>query len=214
MQMWGGGQPPLYLDPNLFQAVFSTQITNPPPGDPPPYQVNVTLPAGLAGQPISLVRDGQVIGKTVAGDGVATIPAEFGDGSVKAGHLQVSMEAEGSPPLTIPVSNVPKENTTLTKTCPPSTVPYTSPVTTSGTLGPSVANATISIKYTPPSNATNPTPFTRTVTTDANGGWTDSINVPGSDTGTWTIEPSFAGNNTHNPSSTTPCSVTVYDPNS
>ena len=58
MQMWGGGQDPIVFDLSRFNAVYKQEKfpgTGPGP-DPPPYFVQVTLPAELAGQPISLLR--------------------------------------------------------------------------------------------------------------------------------------------------------------
>ncbi|MCW2997118.1 MAG: peptidase gingipain [Solirubrobacterales bacterium] len=106
MQMWGGGNPPIVFDPAVFTAVYKS--LPPVPGDPAPYEVNVTLPAALAGQPISLLRNGQVIGKAFAGAGVATIPASFGDGSVKPGELEVAFEGDGAQPVKFPVKGVPE----------------------------------------------------------------------------------------------------------
>jgi hypothetical protein len=96
MQMWGGGSPPILFDPATIKAIYKAKPFN--PGDPPPFEVNVTLPAQLAGQAISLLRNGQVIGKALAGDGGATIPASFGDGSVNPGELEVAFEADGAQP--------------------------------------------------------------------------------------------------------------------
>ncbi len=67
----------------------------------------MTLPPGLAGQPISLLQNGQVIGKAFAGAGTATIPASFGDGSVKPGELEVAFEGDGAQPVKVPVDGVP-----------------------------------------------------------------------------------------------------------
>ncbi|MGB2711698.1 MAG: C25 family cysteine peptidase [Conexibacter sp.] len=104
MQMWGGGNAPIVFNPALFEAVYKAKIPN--PGDPP-FEVEVKLPKELLGQPISLLQNGQVIGKAFAGDGVATIPASFGDGSVKPGELEVAVEGDGAQPVKIPVTGVP-----------------------------------------------------------------------------------------------------------
>lgn len=105
MQMWGGGSPPIVFNPAVFEAVYKAKI--PTPGDPPPFEVEVKLPKELLGQPISLLQNGQVIGKAIAGDGVATIPASFGDGSVKPGELEVAVDADGAQPVKVPVTGVP-----------------------------------------------------------------------------------------------------------
>ncbi|HKG03425.1 MAG TPA: C25 family cysteine peptidase, partial [Conexibacter sp.] len=104
MQMWGGGTAPLVFTAAQFTAIYRAKP--PTPGDPP-FEVFVTLPRELAGQPISLLQNGQVIGKALAGDGTATIPAAFGDGSVKPGELEVAVEPDGGQPVKVPVADVP-----------------------------------------------------------------------------------------------------------
>jgi hypothetical protein len=106
MQMYGGDRELFHFDPKQFQAVYR-EIPNPGPGEPP-YEVQLTLPGGLAGQPFSLVRlDGNsnpeaVVGKAV-GDGStqATIPAEFDDTTPQ--QLAVVVNVDDAAPLTIPV---------------------------------------------------------------------------------------------------------------
>lgn len=108
MQMWGGGKPPIVFNPALVNAIYKPGPISIP--DPPPFEVNVSLPPtfGLAGQPISLLRGGQVVGKAfINGDGKAEIPAAFGDGSVKPGELEVAFEGDGAQPVKVPVAGVP-----------------------------------------------------------------------------------------------------------
>ena len=42
MQMFGGGSPPLVFNPAAFKAVYK-EFPIPKPGDPPPFEVNMTL---------------------------------------------------------------------------------------------------------------------------------------------------------------------------
>lgn len=105
MQMWGGGTAPIVFNPAVFEAIYKAKP--PLPGDPP-FAVEVKLPKELLGQPISLLQNGQVIGKALAGDGVVTIPASFGDGSVKPGELEVAVEGDGAQPVKVGVNGVPE----------------------------------------------------------------------------------------------------------
>jgi hypothetical protein len=216
MQMWGGGEAPLVIAATEIKAIYREQYTGPPvPGDPPPYEVTVTLPAFLNGQPISLLRDGQVIGKATVANGAATIPALFGDGSVKPGDLEVAAEGDGAQPFKTRVEGIPAP-TTLSQKCQTpaegNSVPSNNPMTTTGTLDPGFAGATITVKYTRPDQTT----FERTVTTDANGNWSSTI-TPQNETqvnhgaGTWTMQGRFAGDAGHRPSTATACSTEVFD---
>src|SRR3954451_3601102 len=199
MQMWGGD--PIVINPDLINAVFQRQLTiDPGPGDPPPYEVVVTVPGGLAGQTISLLRNGDVIGKaTVGADGRATIPASFGDGAPKDGELQVAMEPDGAEPVRAPVHGAPQA-TRITQTCPASSQNQTTTMKTSGTLSPAAAGLTIVVRYDRPNGEGS---FERNVQTDANGNWSDSI-VPGEHAenydGDWKITPRFDGTEKYAPS--------------
>ncbi|MEV4422266.1 C25 family cysteine peptidase [Patulibacter sp. NPDC049589] len=231
MQMWGGGSPPIVFDLHRFQAVLSRAITVPNPGDPPPYQVNVTLPAELQGQPISLLRRGEVIGKALAGAGVVQIPAAFGDGSVVPGELQVAVEADGAVPVSVPVE-VPAAPapppppppppvpgpaaTTLQQSCP-TAVPVLQPLTVTGTLAGAPAGSVIEVTFTAPATtggtSTTPVEPPRQVVvqavTDASGAWTATTQPARSETGTWTVSSAYAGDADHLASSAGPCSVPV-----
>lgn len=107
MQMFGGGRPPLSISAAAFTAVYKPKPVT--PGDPPPFEVNVTLPGGLAGQPISLLRNGQVIGKALAGDGSVTIASTFTEASAPLpGELVVALgDADDVAPVLVAVTGVP-----------------------------------------------------------------------------------------------------------
>ena len=210
MQMWGG-EPLEVPDVERFRAAYREEFEFPPPGpDPPPYEVVVTLPPEFNGQMFSLVRDGEVIGKAVAAGGQAEIPASFGDGSPSQGDLRVAMEADGAVPVSFPVDGLPAK-TTLTRTCPTSPHSAEKPMVTSGALEPGVAGAPVVIRYTPPPGMGQS--FERTVTTDANGNWSDSIvpsaGRPNRGVGEWRIEPRFEGDGGHEPSAAEACTVNV-----
>jgi hypothetical protein len=199
MQMWGGGAPPFALDVGDIQAQYVQQFTGPPQPDPPPYEVNVTLPLQLAGQTVSLLRNGQVIGKAVIGpDGTAKIPASFGDGAPKPGELEVAVEPEGGTPVRVPVDGVPKRSPKLAISCP-GTVGFNDPATTSGSIDPALAGATIELTYRQPDGET----FQRTTAANAQGNWSHTIDTGADDPngggngGTWTVTARYGGDSRH-----------------
>jgi hypothetical protein len=211
MQMWGG-DPPLLVSAAQVHAIYKPgpiSIVDPPP----PYHVEVTLPAELNGQPISLLNKGEVVGKGIAGDGKVTIEAEFGDGSVKPGDLKVAAEGDGAVPVQAPVQGVP-EDTSMSQTCPTGRRAGNSTVTVSGNLSPAFEGAAITVTWTRPDGTT----FTRNTTTDAKGGWSNAIvpdnedgNAQGHGAGTWKAHATFAGDSAHNGSSTSDCTIDVFD---
>src|SRR6187397_2630203 len=114
MQMWGA-RDPFVIDPSKFQAVFTATVADPPPGDPPPFWVIVNVPSGLTGETISVLRNGDVIGKAVVTGDTVRIPGSLADGSRPSGQLQVSIEPDNSPRVVIDVKNeAPRAKTTLT----------------------------------------------------------------------------------------------------
>ena len=222
MQMWGGGNAPIVINPALISAIFKAKPFN--PGDPPPFEVLVNLGqaiGGLAGQPISLLQNGQVVGKAfLAADGTATIPASFGDGSVKPGELEVAFEGDGAQPVKVPVTSVPATPTTLTQNCP-SPVNFSGNGTTvsvSGTLGAVPAGSSVAVRFQHPPRLVNdqqvPGPVeTINATTNAQGQWSASsaTTINRQDIGGWTVSSSYAGTATLGASQAGPCTITVQD---
>ena len=210
MQMWGASSP-FVLDPSQFTAVFQRVVSDPPPGDPPPYWVIVTVPSGLNGETLSLLRNGEVVGKATITSDTVRIPASLaGDAS---GKLQVATEPDGSPPVTIDVKAQP---TTLSQQCPPAVDGFSDnpPFTVSGQLSPNFAGAKIVVKYTTPAGGEIPSrSFERTVTTDANGNWSSTISPkneePDNSDGDWKAQARFEGDATHAPSTGQECTVNV-----
>jgi hypothetical protein len=197
MQMWGGGLPPIVFTASQFKALYRKL-----PGDPP-YEVTVNLPRELVGQSISLVRDGQPIGKaTVNGDGTATIKAAFGDGSVKPGDLRIAIDPDGAQPVNLPVDGVPRQATQLSQTCP-TAVPFHGDMTISGNLATVPAGTKVVLTY----NAPDESSFERTVQTDANGNWSDTLVDPAA--GNWDVSSRFDGDSQYAPSTAGPCTVNV-----
>jgi hypothetical protein len=209
--MWGAADP-LVLNPEQFTAVFQRTVIDPPPGDPPPYWVIVQLPPGLGlnGETLSLLRNGDVIGKAVVTGDTVRIPASLAGPNDTGGKLQVSLEPDGSPPVVFDVKSQP---TTLSQQCPPAPVGAygnSEPFTVSGHLDPALTGATIKIKYTTASSSS----FERTVTTDANGNWTHTIvanDEAFGEYGTWKVQARFEGDATHTASTAPECPVVVYN---
>jgi hypothetical protein len=207
MQMWGGGAPPIVFDVSQFLALYRQTIDDPGP-DPPPYFVNITLPRELLGQPISLLQDGEVIGKSIAGDGFANIPADFDTDRENVGRLEIVIDADGAQPITIPVSG----ETSLTQSCPAEQpVASNDELTVSGALS-GASNAPIVVRYTPPEGS----PFERTVQSGENGSWTSTIvpqeeDVPNQGEGTWRIQARYAGDANHAAAIAPECAVAVFD---
>jgi hypothetical protein len=218
MQMFGGGSAPIIFNPNVFKAIYK-ELPVPKAGDPPPFLVEITLPPGLAGQPISLLRNGEVIGKALAGDGSATVPALFNDGPPNPGELEIALEADGAAPVKAPVDGVPArpKATTLTQTCPsPVTFNAQGPTTVAvnGTLAGAPAGSTVTVTFTRPTRIVGNTPVTPTtpvqVTTDVNGNWTASVQTSDRlDIGKWSASSSYTGASGYLASQAGPCDIVV-----
>jgi hypothetical protein len=221
MQMWGGGSPPIVFNPNLFKAIYKE--LPPKPGDPPPFLVEISLPKGLAGQPISLLRNGEVIGKAFAGDGSAQVPATFNDGAPKPGELTVALEADGAAPVQFGVDGVPQTPTTLTQNCPTANqqTPFGSSatVTMTGKLTGAPAGSKVAVKFKHPDHPNTAGPPiigpTETVeaTTDADGNWSAQVTSTNRNdaVGIWQVSSSYAGTAQYAGSSADGCPVIVYD---
>ncbi len=206
MQMWGGGHPPRVFDPSLFKAVFREEVASGPgPGPEPPYSVLVNLPAELAGQPISLLRGGEVIGKAIAGDGSVTIPATFDESRIKPGELEVAVEADGAQPVSAPVEGVPRVATSLQQACPAGGKPGL-PLAVTGTLSGAPTGSMVEVTFTPPQEG----PIVVKTTTDQSGAWSASVTPTESQRGNWTIASSYSGTAEYAESKAGPCTVPVF----
>jgi hypothetical protein len=198
MQLWGGGHPPFKFDPSRFKALLAFEITKPGPGPgPPPWEVRVTLPPELNGQPFSLLRNGEVIGKGIAEGGQAVIAPLFGDGSVKG--LQVAIDGDGATPVSVPVA-CPASGTTGQE------------LTVNGTLAGAPAGSTVEVTFQAPGGRTVGRTAVSEVQTAANGSWSASVTPTANEPGTWTISAAYAGDTTHQASSAQDCQVEVESP--
>ena len=200
MQMWGA-RDPIVLDPNIFTAVFKEQI-GPPPPDPPPYWVQVTLPPEFNGQAFSLLRRGVVIGKGVAAGGNVNIPAGLADSSAPSGQLQVALEADGYLPTLIDVKDEePPRPTTISGDC--SGGGGTSdPMLMTGTLSGAPAGSEVTVTYEHPRSGTV---AQVSDTTDAQGNYQTSY--VGNRSGDWFITARYAGTDQYQSSETQPCII-------
>jgi hypothetical protein len=204
MQMWGGGSPVIF-DPSQFTATFLRALEQPGP-DPPPYLVHVILPAALQGQPISLLQDGQVIGKAIAGNGFVDVPADFDTDDVNVGVLEIAVDGLEAQPIKVPVSG----ETSLTQSCPAEPVASNNEVVVTGNLAPSVSGADVIVKWTRPDGSS----FERTVQTDTNGNWSSTI-VPidedGPLDGNWMAQARYAGDQTHAAALAPECTIATFN---
>ena len=212
MQMWGGRRE-FVLDPSLFNAVFELAVQQPPPGDPPPYWVIVNVPTGLNGETLSILSNGNVVGKAVVTGDTVRIPASLADGSKPVGQLQVALEGEGAPPILIDVKNEPPAATTLTQNCPADNeFNSNDEVTITGNLAGAPEGSTVDVTWViPQSNE----PGGRTVvthpTTDAQGNWSTSVQSISFEWGTWSVSSNYAGGGGFSPSQSAPCTFFVSD---
>jgi hypothetical protein len=225
MQMWASN--PVRFDPGKFRGVVKEirEFKVPQPGDPP-FFVHFEMGAQplAAGTLTTLFRNGdEAIGRGIVnGDGsvdiVPDVPFDRGD------KLSVSLQQDKALPAQAEVDNAkpqqqapPAErvDTKLSHSCPnPPNPSYTQPYTTTGRLEPGFAGAAIKLTYTRQDN----TQFERTVTTDANGAWSDTITPqqhPGPGQffpfGTWKVRADFTGDAGHKGSSSPDCSFGVGD---
>jgi hypothetical protein len=209
MQMWAAA--PVRFDPERFRGIAKRieEIKIPQPGDPP-FFVHFELNSELAlGTLVTVFRNGdEAIGRGIVGangqvDIIPDVPFNQGD------RLSMSLQQDRALPAQKDVEN-PKANTSMTQTCAASPQDDAKPMTTSGTLSPAFANADIKLTYTRPNNGGT---FVRTVQTNANGAWSDTITPAqqsgqASPDGVWTIRSDYAGDATRAPSSAQ-CTVTV-----
>jgi peptidase C25-like protein len=211
MQMWGA-RDPLVINPNLFTAVFKETI-GPPPPDPPPYWVQVTLPPEFNGQAFSLLRQGVVIGKGIAAGGNVNIPASFADSPGTAGELEVALEADGYLPVKIPVNDEPPLTTSLSENCPADNQFNSNDlVTITGNLAGAPAGSTVDVTWVTPIRNE---PGGRTVvthpTTDAQGNWSTTLQSQSSEWGNWQVSSKYAGGGGYAPSQSGTCTFFVED---
>jgi hypothetical protein len=208
MQMWGGRREFLF-DVSQFTAVFQRAVADPPAGDPPPYWVIVTVPPGLNGETLALLRNGDVVGKAVVTGDTVRIPASLGDGSFKPGELEVAIDGNGAPPIRVPVREI---QTTLSQSCPADNqFNSNQDVTVTGKLAGAPAGSTVDVTWEiPDRNEPGRTVVTHP-TTDAQGNWSSTVDGGSSEWGNWTVSSKYAGGGGYAPSQAGPCTFHVTD---
>jgi peptidase C25-like protein len=227
MKLWGGGTPPTVFRTDQFNAVYHAPVS---PGDA--YSVTSPVPAELNGQTLSLIKNGEVIGKAFASGGFVTVQPSFGDGTANPGELELAADGEHAQPIRVPVSGIPAPAgpgggeptaTTLTQSCPEQVGFTDGPrgdIVVTGHLGGAPPGSTVAVSFKHPDRtnppSTGPTDLVN-ATTDANGDWTASEHVDftepvyPTDTGNWTVSSKFAATSTLLGSEAGPCTIYVYD---
>jgi hypothetical protein len=207
MQMWGGRRE-FVIDPSQFTAVFERVVQDPPP-DPPPYWVIVNVPPGLNGETLSILQNGNVVGKAVVTGDTVRIPASLSDGSFNAGELRVALDGDGAPPIRIPVR---EKETTLTRDCPADDQFNSNQIVTiTGKLAGAPASSTVDVTWEiPHTNEPGRTVVTHP-TTDAQGNWSSSVDPDSSEYGDWTVSSKYAGGGGYAPSQAPDCTFLVED---
>jgi hypothetical protein len=206
-QMWAA-EPVVFRPPHINVHYIKQLVVN--PGDPP-FSVLVNLGSGPGEPPafgtvVTLFHDGAAIGRgVVGGDGsVEVIPDE----STPSDDLTVSLDQQGAFPTQKEVGDVP---TTLTLTAPgQGNINVPNSGTFSGHLDPSFAGGQVRIVYTPDDQQPRGQ-FTETVTTDANGDYSDTVTFDNPNAGDWHAQAFFDGGGGYNPSQSSQANFVVHD---
>ena len=131
-----GRRPRSTSSPSVFTAVFK-RGDRPAATRPPAVLGTGDATAQFNGQAFSLLRNGVVIGKGVAVGRLVEHPRQPRDSADTAGQLEVALEADGSPPVRLPVTDEPPLDTSLTQQCPKTVDEFDEPpFTVTGQLDP------------------------------------------------------------------------------
>jgi hypothetical protein len=214
MQIWGG-TPPRLIHPELVSAVFEKFV---PPGPPdpgdPPYRIRLNInDPELIGGVATVLRNGAPVGRAVINGSALVIdsdsPAGPSDLSVEidqSGFVAGRVPVNGQPAPASPPPPAPAQ-ASMTQTCPATPQPSGQAFTVTGTLTPAHAGAAVRVTYTKPDSTT----VTHNVTTDAQGGWTDSITPAFSEFGSWTVRSHHDADANTTAADAGPCTVTVFN---
>jgi Peptidase family C25/Propeptide_C25 len=211
MQMWAN--PPVRFDPSRFKGVVRDirEIRPPQPGDPPFY-----IRFELAGEPlavgslITVFRGGDAIGRGIVGaDGAVNIVP---DANVPPRNLTLSLQQDGAFPESEPVEDqAPREQTGLKFDAPGQPSQTGNPNPFSGSFSPAFAGAAVRVVYTPDDPQNPNGVIQHSVTTDANGNWSDQVNFTFWPETGWTAKAFFDGDTDHAPSESNVVRFSVGD---
>jgi hypothetical protein len=197
MQMWAAT--PMHFDPSKILSKWR-DIAPVKPGDPV-FQVEVNFPQG-GGEPaapgavVTLFHDQDAIGRGVVGsDGNVTITP---DTKTDTNNLSVRVQQDGALPAQDNVERGTAAQPTSLTLSGPATVKFDSPTGFKGHLDPAFAGAPVKVVYTRDSNGET---IEHSVSTDANGDFTDTVTIPRAKRGAWHAQATYAGDATHGASS-------------
>jgi len=213
MQIWGG-VPVRFVRPELIAAVFE-KLAPPDPGDPP-YRIRLNIgDPELIGGVATLLRNGTPVGRAVIDGGTLVVDS---DSPVGPSDLSVEIDQSGFVAGRVPVSGQPAPEpapaptpqpaqASMTQTCPSTPQPSGQAFTVTGTLTPAHAGAAVRVTYTKPDSTT----VIHNVTTDAQGGWSDSVTTAVSEFGSWTVRSHHDADANTTAADAGPCTVTVFN---
>ena len=162
----------------------------------------MTLPPEFNGEAFSVLRQGVVLGKGVAANGLVNIPASLADSSAPSGQLQVALEPDGYLPALIDVKDEEApQPTSITGDCSGGGA-TSDPMLMTGTLSGAPAGSVVTVTYEHPRSGTVQEVSD---TTDALGNYETSY--VGDRSGDWFITARYAGTDQYQPSETPACNI-------
>jgi hypothetical protein len=172
----------------------------------PTFKVLVDM-GDQGGKPtvVTLLRHGEPIGRGVVVNGAVEITPELAAGS---DGLSVAFEQDGALPDQKAVDGTPsgppsQMPTSMSMDCPRSARAGVA-TTFTGHIDPAFGDGSVRVVYSRAGGGS----IEHNVVTDAAGNWTDTATFPRTQTGTWHVTASYAGDASHSPSQAE-CDVTV-----
>ncbi len=221
-----------YEDADLFVGTSPPVTFNAVPAPPPvsvhtaltlacPTAVQVGQSAGIVGTITPAGPTGSVAVTVTAPDGTVvtdnaslspggsySLSSQFGQTGTWtiAAHFpgDTNYGPSDATPCNVQVTSTPPA-TTVSLTCPTTPQFATQPFTCSGAVSPVVAGEVIRISYTAPDGTTT----AHDVALQSGGTFSDQITPTADQTGTWTVQVSYAGDPTHGSATSAVAHVTV-----